>query len=162
LGFTPPRPIKRALEQRPERVARWLKETCPAWVAKARRTGAMIYFGGETVVKENANRVLGDAPKGRRPVLAVPIRWVKFSMIPAISPRGAVTFRIADGSLNAERFIEYLAALMAGASRQIIWVVHDRRLHHARDVTARLAEKRTASHWRFGRHTTRKRIPTPS
>lgn len=36
-GFTPQRPIKRALEQRPEAVTRWLNETYPALVANASR-----------------------------------------------------------------------------------------------------------------------------
>jgi transposase len=35
-GFTPQRPIKRALEQRPEAVAQGLEDTYPALLAKAR------------------------------------------------------------------------------------------------------------------------------
>jgi transposase len=92
-GFTPQRPIKRALEQRPEAVATWLNETYPALIAKARAEGAMVYFGEETAVKEDANGVRGYAPKGQTPVLAVPTRWIKLSMISAISPRGEVAFR---------------------------------------------------------------------
>lgn len=140
-GFTPQRPLKRALEQRPEAVATWLNETYPALVAKARAEGAVIYFGDETAVKEDANWVRGYAPKGETPVLAVPTRWVKLSMISAISPRGAVAFRIVEGTVNAERFIEFLAALIDGAPRKIILVVDNLRVHHAKIVTAWLADK---------------------
>ena len=64
-GFTPQRPIKRALEQRPEAVATWLQETYRALVTKARTEGAVIYFGDETAVKEDANWVRGCAPTGK-------------------------------------------------------------------------------------------------
>jgi hypothetical protein len=140
-GFCPQRPIKRALEQRPEAVARWLNETYPALVAKARAEGAVIYFGDATAVQEAANGVRGYAPKGQTPVLATPTRWVKRSMISAISPRGEVVFRIVDGSLNADRFMDFWAALIAGAPRKIIRVVDKLRVHHAQVVTEWLADK---------------------
>jgi transposase len=140
-GFTPQRPVKRALEQRPERVAKWLEETFPALAAKARAEGAVIYFGDETAVREDANWVRGYAPKGQTPVLAVPTRWVKLSMISAISPRGEVSFRIVDGTINADRFIEFLVALIEGAPRKIILVVDNLRVHHAKVVAEWLADK---------------------
>jgi transposase len=140
-GFTPQRPIKRALEPRPEPVAQWLNETYPALVAKARAEAAVIYFGDETAVKEDANWVRGYAPRGQTPVLATPTRWVKLSMISAISPRSEVAFRIVDGTLNADRFIEFLAALIEGAPRKIILVADNLRVHHAKVVTEWLADK---------------------
>jgi transposase len=74
-------------------------------------------------------------------MLAVPTRWVKLSMISALSPRGEVAVRIVEGTINAERFIEFLAALIAGAPRTIIRVVDDLRVHHAQVVTDWLADK---------------------
>jgi transposase len=62
-------------------------------------------------------------------------------MISAISPRGEVAIRIVDGTINAERFIEFLAALMAGAPRKIILVVDTLQVHHAKVVTEWLADK---------------------
>jgi transposase len=75
-------------------------------------------------------------------VLAVSARGVKRSISSAISPRGEVAFRIVDGTLNADRFIAFLAALIAGAPRQLILVVDHRRVHHAKAVTAWLADKK--------------------
>lgn len=140
-GYTPQRPVKRALAQRPEQVAQWLNTTYPALVAKARAEGAMIYFGDETAVREDANWVRGYAPKGQTPVLAVPARWVKRSMISAISPRGEVAFRIVEGTINAERFVEFLAALVEDAPRKVILVVDNLRVHHAKVVSDGLADQ---------------------
>ena len=44
-GFTPQKPLKRAYEQRPAQVKKWLDETCPAIVARAKREQAEIQFG---------------------------------------------------------------------------------------------------------------------
>lgn len=78
--------------------------------------------------------------KARPPVLAIPARWTKLSMISAIAPRGEVAFHIVDSSINAERFIEFLAALIKGAPRKIILVVDNLRVHHAKVVTAWLTD----------------------
>lgn len=102
-GFSPQRPIKRALEQRPEEIRRWLKDSYPALLARAQAEGALIYWGDETAVKEDANWIRGYAPRGKTPVLATPTRWRKLSMISAISARGQISFRIVEGSINTDR-----------------------------------------------------------
>jgi len=104
-GFTPQRPIKRALEQRPEEIRHWLEDTYPALLARAKAEGAVIYWGDETAVKEDANWIRSYAPKGKTPVLATPTSWRKLSMISAISPRGEIAFRIVEGSITHQSLI---------------------------------------------------------
>ncbi len=62
-------------------------------------------------------------------------------MISAISPRGEVAFRIVEGTINAERFKEFLAALIEEAKRKIFLVVDNLRVHHATLVKEWLADK---------------------
>lgn len=140
-GFTPQRPQKRALEQRPQEIETWLKETYPGVLARARAEGSLIYWGDETMVREDANWVRGYAPRGKTPILSMPVRRNKLSMISAISPRGEVAFRIVEGTINAERFREFLAALIEDASRKIYLVVDNLRAHHAKLIKAWLADK---------------------
>ena len=92
-------------------------------------------------MKEDGNWIRGYAPKGKTPVLATPTRWRKLSMISAISPRGEIAFRIVEGSINTDRFIEFLDALIEGAKRKIFLVVDNLRVHHAKRVSAWLADK---------------------
>ena len=140
-GFTPQRPVKRALEQRPEEVARWLEATYPQIKARAQEEGAVIYWGDETAVKEDAHWVRGDAPEDQTPVLTVPARRQSLAMISAISPRGDAQFQIVEGSINSARFIAFLATLIDGASRKIFLVVDNLRVHHATVVREWLADK---------------------
>lgn len=140
-GFTPQRPIKRALEQDPLKVKAWLEETWPQVLARARAEGGTIFWGDETAVKEDANWVRGFAPRGKTPVLKTPTRWDKLSMISAISARGEVAFKIVEGAINTERFIEFLDAMLQDATRKIFLVVDNLRVHHARKVKDWLADK---------------------
>ena len=141
-GFTPQRPIKRALEQDPVKVQTWLEETWPQLLARARAEGATILWGDETAVKEDANWVRGFAPRGKTPVLGTRTRWEKLSMISAISARGQVAFKIVEGSINTERFIEFLEALLQSAQQKIFLVVDNLRVHHTKQVTEWLADKK--------------------
>jgi hypothetical protein len=81
------------LEQNPEAVRPWLEQDYRRLRAQAAQEGAVIYWGDETAVKEDAYWVREYAPRGQTPVLAVPARWTTLSMISAISPRGEVAFQ---------------------------------------------------------------------
>ncbi len=47
-GYTPQKPIKKAFEQKPEEVKKWLEEEYPAIRERAAKEKAVIYFGDET------------------------------------------------------------------------------------------------------------------
>lgn len=140
-GFTPQRPIKRALEQDPIKVAIWLEQTYPQLLAKAKAENATILWGDETAVKEDTHWIRGYAPKGQTPVLKTPTRWHKLSMISAISARGECAFQIVEGSINTARFLEFLGRLIEGATRKIYLVVDNLRVHHAKQVSEWLQDK---------------------
>jgi transposase len=140
-GFTPQRPVKRALEQDPVKVTIWLEQTYPQVLARAKAENATILWGDETAVKEDTHWIRGYAPKGQTPVLKTPTRWDKLSMISAISARGECAFQIVEGSINTARFLEFLGRLIEGATRKIFLVVDNLRVHHAKQVSEWLQEK---------------------
>lgn len=55
-GFTPQKPIKKAYEQQPKAVKKWLAETYPGIAAQARVEDAEIYWGDQTGVNKRAQR----------------------------------------------------------------------------------------------------------
>ncbi len=63
----------------------------------------------------------------------MPARWGKLSMISAITNRGEICFQIVEGTINAERFIEFLAHLQ-DATAKIFLIVDNLRVHHAKIV----------------------------
>jgi transposase len=47
-GYTPQKPIRKAFEQKPEKVKAWIEKEYPAIKKKAKKENAVIYFGDET------------------------------------------------------------------------------------------------------------------
>ncbi len=62
-------------------------------------------------------------------------------MISGISARSEVAFRIIDRGFTAERFLEFLTALIDAAPRKILLIVDHLRFHKAAAATARLEDK---------------------
>ena len=55
MGLTPQRPVRRAVEQVPAKVRRWLTVDYPAIQAKARKVGAQIFLADEAGVRSNSH-----------------------------------------------------------------------------------------------------------
>lgn len=130
------------MEQRPALIRTWLGETYPQIAARAKAEGGILYWGDETAVKEDAHWVRGFAPAGRTPALDTPARWSKLSMISAITNRGEISFQIVEGSINTERFIEFLERLLQTAGAKVFLIVDNLRVHHAKLVREWLAERK--------------------
>src|ERR671914_1683345 len=70
-GFTAQKPIRRADEQDPAAVRRWLRRDYPAIVARAKRARGVVVWGDETGLRSDDVRGRSDAPRGRTPVVRV-------------------------------------------------------------------------------------------
>ena len=70
---------------------------------------------------------------GRKPMVRS-VTGRPLSMISAITNRGEISFQIVEGTINAERFIEFLAHLLQDATAKIFLIVDNLRVHHAKIV----------------------------
>jgi transposase len=84
-SFTPQRPIERALERQDAAVRAWLSEHYPKIAARAKAEGAVIHWGDETGISNQAVHGRSFAPKGRTPVLRRPATRRTLSMISAVT-----------------------------------------------------------------------------
>ena len=66
-GFTPQKPIRRAYEQRPEAVKKWLDEEYPAIAKRAKSEGGEIHWGDETALVNTDVPRQGLCSKGPNP-----------------------------------------------------------------------------------------------
>src|ERR687883_945766 len=82
-GFTAQKPLRRAYEQRPKDVQRWLRQDYPAVLAPAKREPAGIYLGDETGLRSDDVRGRGYAPRGRTPEVRVNHRRANLGLISA-------------------------------------------------------------------------------
>ena len=140
-GFTPQRPVKRALEQDPARLKAWLEDEYPKIVARAKTEDAEIYWGDETAIRQDSHWVRGYSMAGLTPELRLPAgRHGSTSMISAITNQGLVRFSFFEGAIDAERFIVFLKDLIQDAQRKVFLIVDNLRVHRANRVREWAAE----------------------
>jgi transposase len=142
-GYTPQRPVKRALEQNPVKVEQWLSQTYPAIAARAKAEKAVIYWGDETAVAEDGHWIRGYAPMGKTPVLAAPSKRHGLTMVSAISNQGLVRFEFIEEAMNTDRMIAFMERLIADSRQKVFLILDNLKVHHAKLVSAWLNEHKT-------------------
>ena len=141
-GFTVKRPTKRAYEQDPARVDKWMKEEYPTIKERAKKEGAEIYWGDETGLQNNANYVRGFSPKGQAPVLTLVAKKSRINMISAINNYGTVRFMIYDETMTCQRLIEFMEGLIKDARSKVFLILDNLRVHHGKIVAAWVEENK--------------------
>src|SRR6201984_2528838 len=112
MGLSPQRPLYRAYQQDPERVAEWKKSVYPKLRKRAAEEGASIFFADEASIRTDHHAGTTWAPIGQTPVVITTGERKTVNMVSAISPRGGLRFRIQEGKMNAGKFIDFLKALL--------------------------------------------------
>ena len=132
LGLSPQKPLRRAYQQDPDAVDRWRRKDFPKIQARAKRSGAVIFFADEAGIRSDFHAGTTWAPRGETPV--VPATGARFgiNLMSAISPRGELRFMVVDGRVNAERFIEFLKRLQEGVEQPVFLIVDGHPSHRAR------------------------------
>jgi transposase len=134
-GFTPQRPLKKAFEQKPEAVKKWLETDYPAIAARAKREGAEIYWGDETAVSSVEHYPRGYAPRGKTPVLVLSqSKRERINLISAVTNRGSMRFMLYRENMTAEVLIRFMQRLLKDAKRKVFLVLDNLRVHHSKAV----------------------------
>ncbi|MBU1114401.1 MAG: IS630 family transposase, partial [Bacteroidetes bacterium] len=133
-GFTPQKPKKKAYEQNPQAVERWLKDEYPKITKKAKSENAEIHWGDETGVKNSSQHGRSYAPKGKTPVRRMMGKRLSTNMISSITNQGKVEFMIYSGTMNADRFLKFLRQLVKNKERKIYLIIDNLKVHHSKIV----------------------------
>ncbi len=139
-GFTPQKPIKKAYEQRPAEVKKWLDEEYPQIAARAKAEQAEIHWGDETGLRSDDVRGRGYAPNGHTPVVRVNNKREGLSIISTVTNRGKVRWKIFEGAMHADLLIDFFKRLIKDADRKVFLILDNLKVHHARKVKAWLAD----------------------
>lgn len=139
LGLSPQRPLYRAYEQDPEKVAAWKEKTFPEIQARAKKEGAVIFFADESSVRTDYHAGTTWAPVGRTPVVPGTGKRRSISMVSAVSPRGELHFDIQGQGITAEDFLIFCKKLISDAGRPVFLILDNSQVHRAKilkDYTA--------------------------
>lgn len=133
-GFTPQKPKKKAYEQNPKALERWLKEQYPKIRKKAKSDNAEIHWGEETGVKNSSPHGRSYSPKGKTPIRRAMGKRLSTNMVTSINNQGKVEFMIYSGTMNADRFLKFLRQLIKNRERKIYLILDNLKVHHSKIV----------------------------
>ena len=133
-GFTSQKPIKRAKEQNSTAVEQWLKNEYPKIALAAKKEKAEIYWGDETGVQNEPNRIRGYGPKGRTPVLKVTAKRAHISMVSAITNEGKVRFMVYREAMTQGKLITFMSRLIRDTGRKVYLILDNLKVHHGKKV----------------------------
>jgi transposase len=139
-GFTTQRPLKKAYEQPPEAIAKWVNEEYPKIAAQAKEEGAEIQWGDETGLRSDDVRGRGYAPKGKTPVVLANANRSKLSVISTVTNKGQMRWKVFSGALNAKVLTGFMKRLVYGREKRIFLVLDNLRVHHSKAVKKWLKE----------------------
>ncbi len=139
-GFSAQKPMRRALEQRPEQARKWREQTYPAIKRRAVSEGAEIHWGDETGLRNDDVRGRSFAKRGKTPVVRVLNKRFGRSIISTITNRGQMRWMVFKGALNAELFQLFLERLIKGAKRKVFLILDNLPVHHAKVLRPWLAK----------------------
>jgi hypothetical protein len=129
-GLSPQKPIRKAYEQNPEAVTRWLEETYPAITSQARRDGGVVLWLDQTGLRSDNAVGVTWAPVGRTPVVGKAGVRFEANAMAAISNKGELYFTVYHGSLTTEimtRFFDRLTRHLPHCGclpLSLVWLSH--------------------------------------
>ena len=141
-GFTPQKPMKKAYEQSPAAVKKWLEDEYPVIAANAKAEGAEIHWGDETGLRSDDVRGRSYAPQGQTPVVRINHKREGLSVISTVTNKGTMRWKIFDGALNADILIDFMKRLVRDSRRKVYLILDNLRVHHSKPVKKWLAEHR--------------------
>jgi len=134
-GFSPQKPARRALEQNPEMVARWLDQRYPAIKERAHREKALILWADEMGLRSDHTAGRSWSPVGETPVIEGTGQRFGANVISAISNKGHLSFRVFKEKFVAAVFIDFLHRLIRQSKGQkIILILDGHPVHRSKKV----------------------------
>lgn len=135
-GFTPQKPVKRAYEQDPKKLAQWIETDYPEIAAHAKQEKAEIHWGDETGIQNNAYNAKGFSPKGKAPIVQLNAKKSSINMISAITNHGKVRFMLYREKMSSPVLIKFMSRLVKDTRRKVFLILDNLKVHHSKRVAA--------------------------
>jgi transposase len=133
-GLTPQRPSRRAYEQDPEAVRRWLERDYPAIRERARREKAEIHWEDEMGARSQDQCGRSYGRRGHTPAVPGTGRRFGCTMISTITNRGQMAFMVFEESFRYPVLLRFLRRLIRQANRKIFLIWDRHPVHEAAAV----------------------------
>lgn len=143
LGLTFQRPEYQDKKRNEQEIAYFLNEKFPRIQRLAKKLGADIVFEDEAGVGVTTRHGRTWGMRGATPVIKVCMERGGYNVLSAITAEGKMYYAIKDGTINGERYIEFLEELITNRQRPLILFVDHATFHHSKPVRQYVNEHRT-------------------
>jgi len=133
-GFTPQKPLRRAYEQDPVAVQKWLDEEYPAIRRAAKREKAEIHWGDEMGLRSDHQTGTSYGRKGHTPVIPGTGQRFRCNMISTITNRGRLAFMVFKKRFTADVMIEFVRRLIRHSPQKVFLIVDGHPVHRSGKV----------------------------
>ena len=133
-GFTPQKPMRRAFEQKPEEVRRWLEEEYPSIRKQAKREKAEICWGDEMGLRSDHAVGRSYSRRGHTPIIPGAGKRFGCNMISSITNRGRLNFMVFNKKFQSDVFSNFLRRLVRQSTRKVFLIVDSHPVHHSKKV----------------------------
>lgn len=140
-GFTPQKPRRRAFEQDPVAVRRWLAEEYPAIRQAAKAAGAEIHWGDEMGLRSDHQTGTSYGRKGQTPVIPGTGQRFRCNVLSTITNRGRLAFMVFRSRFTTPVFLRFLRRLLRHVRRPVFLIVDRHPVHVAKAVARWVAER---------------------
>ena len=145
-GFTPQKPAKRAYEQNPKAVQKWLDETYPEIRTQAKRENAEIYWGDEMGLRSDHQTGTSYGRCGETPVVPGPGRRFGTNMLSAITNKGRLMFMVFREKFDTSVFLKFLRRFLRQAKRKVFLIIDSHPVHVSATVTEWIEKNKARIH----------------
>lgn len=134
IGLTCQKPEYQDLKRDDRKIEHFVKDIFPKIQRIAEKMGADIAFEDEAGVgiMTRHGRTWGES--GKTPVVKVSMLRGGYNVLSAVTAQGEMSYSIKDGTINGEKFIEFLEELILNRSRPLILLVDHATFHRSKLV----------------------------
>ena len=133
-GLTPQKPVRRAFEQDPIGVRRWLESEYPQIEREAKRLGAQIFWGDEMGLRSDHQAGRSYGRRGETPVIPGTGQRFRCNLISAITNRGKLLFMVFEDDFRAPVFLRFLKRLLKQVKRKVFLILDRHPVHRSAPV----------------------------
>jgi len=139
VGWSAQKPVTRATQRDEAAIEAWYHERWPALRKKADATGQTIVWVDESGFYLLPAVVHTYAPRGRTPVLRVPLTRDHLSVISAITPDERLFLQVQERAVRGPDVVRFLRHLLRHLPGRLLVIWDGAPIHRGHDVTDCLA-----------------------
>lgn len=132
--MTPQKPLRRAYQQDPKAVQKWLKTDYPEIVKLAKQEGARIHWGDEMGLCADYQAGYSYSKRGKTPVINDTGTRFRCNLISTLTNRGKLSFKVFGENFNSEVMLDFLRRLIRHSQQKVFMIVDRHPVHLSRRV----------------------------